>query len=544
MDITKNQRGKGNSMKKKVVYLVLTDAVGSSELDNRTLNPVDWRKKSFKNQLLFLLKYKKSLALKSVGDSLFVIYKTDGNNSEEDITVKKILNCVLEAFKNNTRIPIRCAIHRITGHKQGGEIANDLNSLRTLGDKKLLIKTLREDIFGKEVNRAARIISLVHNPAILVSEDVVMKICKNADEKASQFEPIEFGNENGKLIHSPVPVLYMKGVFEYKKEKNQKPYVVWELGEKEKPTLMPEFKCNQALRLITVRLKKAERLSQKIDGIVNNTLEKLSLHKPDLKLKFYIDMLWKVEDYFILRDPSFERIDRGKTINNKDYLLSLSNLIPTARKKGGALQKNGQIKKLNIKATIKGIEEITWKNDLPNNEFVIPLLAFTTFPDFEHKKRTRDLLSKEDLKHDQLISEIEPQSIDIFENIKIIDKNLINENSWNVLLLFQVFSEFIKQAHNLEKLFEKVEENINEIKVACYGLTTGFTDGFVLYTCPQKWENGLKLILTKIIGDQLAESFYHKIYPIGIFILKQVREFHRLNINIQCLKKLSKKKKR
>jgi len=531
-------------MKKKVVYLVLTDAVGSSELDNRTLNPVDWRKKSFKNQLLFLLKYKKSLALKSVGDSLFVIYKTDGNNSEEDITVKKILNCVLEAFKNNTRIPIRCAIHRITGHKQGGEIANDLNSLRTLGDKKLLIKTLREDIFGKEVNRAARIISLVHNPAILVSEDVVMKICKNADEKASQFEPIEFGNENGKLIHSPVPVLYMKGVFEYKKEKNQKPYVVWELGEKEKPTLMPEFKCNQALRLITVRLKKAERLSQKIDGIVNNTLEKLSLHKPDLKLKFYIDMLWKVEDYFILRDPSFERIDRGKTINNKDYLLSLSNLIPTARKKGGALQKNGQIKKLNIKATIKGIEEITWKNDLPNNEFVIPLLAFTTFPDFEHKKRTRDLLSKEDLKHDQLISEIEPQSIDIFENIKIIDKNLINENSWNVLLLFQVFSEFIKQAHNLEKLFEKVEENINEIKVACYGLTTGFTDGFVLYTCPQKWENGLKLILTKIIGDQLAESFYHKIYPIGIFILKQVREFHRLNINIQCLKKLSKKKKR
>jgi len=544
LDITKNQRGKGNSMKKKVVYLVLTDAVGSSELDNRTLNPVDWRKKSFKNQLLFLLKYKKSLALKSVGDSLFVIYKTDGNNSEEDITVKKILNCVLEAFKNNTRIPIRCAIHRITGHKQGGEIANDLNSLRTLGDKKLLIKTLREDIFGKEVNRAARIISLVHNPAILVSEDVVMKICKNADEKASQFEPIEFGNENGKLIHSPVPVLYMKGVFEYKKEKNQKPYVVWELGEKEKPTLMPEFKCNQALRLITVRLKKAERLSQKIDGIVNNTLEKLSLHKPDLKLKFYIDMLWKVEDYFILRDPSFERIDRGKTINNKDYLLSLSNLIPTARKKGGALQKNGQIKKLNIKATIKGIEEITWKNDLPNNEFVIPLLAFTTFPDFEHKKRTRDLLSKEDLKHDQLISEIEPQSIDIFENIKIIDKNLINENSWNVLLLFQVFSEFIKQAHNLEKLFEKVEENINEIKVACYGLTTGFTDGFVLYTCPQKWENGLKLILTKIIGDQLAESFYHKIYPIGIFILKQVREFHRLNINIQCLKKLSKKKKR
>ncbi|MBM4141764.1 MAG: adenylate/guanylate cyclase domain-containing protein [Nitrospira sp.] len=205
--------------KKEVVYLVLTDAVGSSELDNR-LDPIEWRKCAFKNQLGCLLSSNSnSLALKSVGDALFVIYEVNGNKSKEDKIVKEILYCVWKAFertKNDDafKIPIRCAIHRITDHKKGDGIARDLESLQTSGDKSHLVEALKKDIFGKEVNRAARILSLVHNPTILVSEAIVNMINPNANKIALDFKPIEFKYNNQRLIfHSPVPVLYMKGVF-------------------------------------------------------------------------------------------------------------------------------------------------------------------------------------------------------------------------------------------------------------------------------------------------------------------------------------------
>ncbi|MBM4140405.1 MAG: hypothetical protein FJ242_02775 [Nitrospira sp.] len=304
---------------------------------------------------------------------------------------------------------------------------------------------------------------------------------------------------------------------------------------------MPEFKRNQALRLITVRLKGPESLSKELNNIATNTLEKLSLQNPDLKLKFYIDMLWKIKDYFILRDPSLERIDREKTIDKTNYLQSLENLFST-KKREGNIQKDGQVKQLNINAEKRRIKEITYKSPVVDKEFVIPLLAFTTFPDFEHRKKTRSLLSKEKI-NNSLISEIQPESIEIFGNIKI-DNNLINKKGRNILLLFQVFSDYLEDADNLEILFKDVEQ-ITGLRVVCYGLTSGFTDGFVLYTCQSeqdKWENGLKSILSKVIGVTKAGSFYHKIYPIGVFILEQVPKFSSLKKNIQCLKQLSEKR--
>lgn len=548
LHITKSQDGKGNSMEKKeVVYLVLTDAVNSCKLD-KELKPIQWRQFTFKNQLKCLLSSKSipSLALKSVGDALFVIYKPKGNESKENEIVKEILYGVWNAFEStrndkNNEVPIRCAIHRIIDHEKGDKIASHLESSlkETSGNKTHLIEALKEDIFGKEVNRAARILSLVHNPAILVSEDIVNIIDQNANDKDLDSQIIKFEHNNESLIfHSPVPVLYMKGVFDLDEIKvNKKPYVVWELGKNEEPTLMPEFKCHQALRLITVRLKGPQKLSEEIKNITKDTLENLSLLKPDIKLKFYIDMLWKIEDYFIIRAPSIERIRREGTIVADNYLKSLENLFSTKETEGN-IRKDGQVRQLIINANRERIEEITYGNPVPNKEFLIPLLAFTTFPDFEHLTRTRSLLSREELSNSS-ITEIKPESIEIFGNIKI-DNNLINKKGKNILLLFQVFSSDIEEAENLKELFKNVKViEDHQFRVVCYGLTRGFTDGFVLYTCQSEqdnWNEGLKSILSKVIGDTKAKSFYHKIYPIAVFILEQVSEFPSLERNIQCLK--------
>jgi len=183
IDRKNKKRSKKNE---EVVYLVYTDVVGSGKLDLDPKKVVQWRKKTFLKQLRSLLNPEKSLVLKSIGDALFVLY--DGvNKSDEEGIIKEILCCIHEAFVNTQKPFIRAVVHRITEHKRGREIKNYLGKMiNKQSNMKYLTDTLEKDIFGKEVNRAARILSLVHAPAILVSQDVANQIDPEANKKAIQ----------------------------------------------------------------------------------------------------------------------------------------------------------------------------------------------------------------------------------------------------------------------------------------------------------------------------------------------------------------------
>ena len=151
---------------------------------------------------------------------------------------------------------------------------------------------------------------------------------------------------------------------------------------------------------------------------------------------------------------------------------------------------------------IKKIEHI--KGDIPKEEFGISLLAFTSFPDIEHNLQTRKLLSGET---GNLISAIEPQSIEVYQNIKLskelvesLDSDPSSSNfkgfagKYSILLTFQVYFDSLSDADNLTSLFTDIHEIADDnLKVEFYGLTPGLIDGFVLYTYqPQeKWTSAL-----------------------------------------------------
>lgn len=546
LDRKSKKRSKENE---EVVYLVYTDVVGSSELDKESEKVIKWRKKTFFTQLKSLLGPDQSLVLKSIGDALFILYDSINKDVEENF-VKEILYYLHKAFVKTIKPSIRAVVHRITNHKRGKEIKTYLQRCKNKQkNMKYLTDTLEKDIFGKEVNKAARMLSLVHAPAILVSQDVVNQISKQADEKAIKGESINVNYRRKKLIlHSPVPVLYMKGVFNYHDEKASRiPYVIWELGVIKDATLAPEFKLNQTFRLITARLSNAVMLANRRDEILQITMEKLSFGNPDLALRFYVDMLWEVTDYFIFQNPEFERKERQIKRNN--YLNSLSNLISKTPPENN-IQIEGQAGKLTINFNTCSIDKLTYSaGGVPDKEFVISLLVFTSFPDISHQNQIRKLLSREN--QSGLVKEIEPQSIQIYQSIKFggkfikgLDTGQVFDNfsgfsgKTSILLMFQVYFECLKDADNLASLFEGVEKiEDNNLTVACYGLTAGLIDGFVLYSI-DTWEAGLKSILTKFIAVTDAKDFYYKISPVAAFILKPSCNFSTLKNNIRYLQKV------
>lgn len=427
-----------------VVYLVYTDVVGSTKLDKK--DPIEWRKKSFGEQLDSLLSLENSLVLKSVGDALFVIYEGKDRGLSEQELIKKILYSVWKSFNTaDDQARIRAVVHEIKGHQRGAKIAKYLSKQYTKGHKDNFLEALEKDIFGKEVNKAARILSLVHKPAILVSENVARKITPSAEECATKGNPIPFSlNDQDFVLHSPVPVLYMKGVFDFLEDKDKKPCVVWELGTNPTPTLASEFKSIQAFRLMTVQLKNATELSEKGNQIATEVLEELSLNSPDIKLRFYIDMLWNVIDTFVFQDISFERKDRE--IDKNNFLKSLNLLISKGQNCNGGLQIGGQAGKLDIIANKDCIKQSIYdEKEIPHKDNATSLLAFTSFPDIQHEARIRELLSRESLgaqASTRLITRIIPQSIELYESVKwsetfLSTNNITDESSSD----FKGFSE-------------------------------------------------------------------------------------------------------
>jgi len=543
--------------KGEIVYLVYTDVKGSTNLDKKC-DPIKWRIEAFCKQLEHLLSLTHSLALKSIGDALFVIYEDANNRKKEEELIKEILYGVWQATQkvsyNNQNINIRAVIHRIVGHKRGNAIATKLTKINTNGDKTCFQDILKKDIFGNEVNKAARILSLNHGSCVLLSEEIVKIINNKAVDYAKQGKNIDFGYKGMKFIlQSPVPILTMKGVFNCLKSRRFSPCVVWELNTKEAHSLATEFKSSQALRLILVRLKNAEDISQKRDKIIDETLKKLSIDNPNLVLRFYLDMLWKVIDYFIFHDAEFKRID--SKIDSENYLESMKQIVTKIQFIDNKATIPGQAGELIISADQATIGNVTYiEKNTGDKAFLVSLLGFTSYPDINHGICVRRFLSNDSNRN--LIATIEPQSIEVYRTIMFnskIVKKYINKDPGStdfhaflgkkcILFIFQIYFPYLHQSDNLRDLFNGVEEIDENLEMGFYGLTTGLTDGFVLYICKDNktWDkDGLPSILKKLVSIRNAKSFYQKIYPIAIFVLEEYAEFVAQKKNITYLKNLN-----
>ena len=525
------------------LYLVYTDVIRSTELDKRETNVIEWRKNAFYGQLDNLLQPECSLALKSIGDALFILYNV---GAKKDTSVKDILYYIWKATTSLKKydIKIRVAVHKITGHKLGGDIANHIETLSRFGDIKILIESLKKDIFGTEVNRTARMLSLVHGPAILVSNEIACEIDQNAEVTAIKGGSIQFECNNKKFaVHFPVPILYMKGVHGDKDANGG--YVVWELHQEnediEEAILAPEFKLNQSFRLINALMQNAIEPMKEYRNISERVLNELSFQKPSIELRFYNDILWTVEDYFTICDPSFQR--KPRKIENRNYIGSLRHIITKIDKNDDEiLTIQGQKSKINIKANQNSITSIAIDNSAPSTRFMISQLAFTSYSDNKHKDRTRELLSKQNISNS--IKQIEAQSIDLYKGIRFTDQLLkslgddkiltsfegFGDNC--ILLLYQVYSDYLREATS-ETIFQSVSDITSCVS---FGLTTGMTDGFILYKT-QDYKNEIKTILTQLISAQ-SNEFYYKIYPVMIIMLS-MSKYLPLKRNIKYLAKVS-----
>lgn len=543
------------------IYLVYTDVKGSADLDNKFSDCIEWRKKAFCDQLKNLIIPYKPTVLKSIGDALFVIYENSKPREIELERLKFILHCVWKSTQDinyeRCKIPIRAVVHRIEGHKRGNAIAQILTKKKILKSNNAFTQILRKDIFGTQVNLAARILSLSHGSCILVSNDVAKIINKDSIlfAKSGKIIPFEYGKQSYSL-HSPVPILYMKGVFNNNKSVIHNPYLVWELDPlkvEETPHLASEFKSSQSFRLILVEIRGSKNIAKVQAQIATEAIERLSFNRPNEKLIFYVDMLWKVIDYFHLHDATFDRIT-GK-INPDNYLESINDLITKRLSKGNIsiLGQSGELKFSVNKNSIKNVSYNTQSRNIIQKAYLTPLIAFTSYPDINHGTIVRKMLSKDHLNNE--ILHIEPQTVELFRTIvfnkETLTKNMKEDGSTDfrafsgkrcILLIFQIYFKFLKESDNPKKLFKGVKAINKSLEVAFWGLTSGLTDGFVLYICNNdkhkiddiNWQNGVNIILDKLVSIRV-ENFYSKIYPLAMYILEEDSSFVPQKRNIKYL---------
>lgn len=544
------------------IYLVYTDVKESANLDNRFQdNCIEWRKQAFCDQLKNLIMPHKPTILKSIGDALFVIYENSRPQETKADRLKFILHCVWKATQDinykQCKISIRAVVHRIEGHKRGNAIAQILIKKNILKSNSAFTCILRKDIFGTQVNLAARILSLSHGSCILVSNDVASIINKDSTlfAKRGKNIPFEYKSQTYSL-HSPVPILYMKGAFNNNKSITHDPYLVWELEPlkvEETPHFASEFKSNQSFRLILVEMRSSKNIAREQASIASEAIKMLSFNKPNEKMIFYVDMLWEVIDYFHLHDATFDRIT-GK-IDPDDYLKSINELI-TKRLSKRSVSILGQSGVLSFSVNKNGIKNVYYKTQDKNispKAYLTPLVAFTSYPDINHGTLIRKMLSKDHLNSE--ILHIEPQTIEIFRTIEFkketLAKYMQKDASTDfrafsgkrcILLIFQIYFKFLEEADSPLKIFKEVEAIDKSLEVAFCGLTSGLTDGFVLYICSNdknkkddvNWRNGIRIILDKLISIR-KENFYSKIYPLAIYILEENSGFVPQKRNIKYL---------
>lgn len=566
-DNTGTKSGKNNSEKfGETLYLVLTDVKDSCHKDDDPARVAAWRACSFCTQLEHLLSTNEHVVLKSIGDSLFVLVKNSGQ-------ITAILENVYIAFhecnnckkcrmsscrkhspqnrskcKNNTEI--RAVIHKIKFGEQnrmGNDVVAAIEAKNIDGGimkkAKRLIDSLKNDIFGKEVNRASRILDIPTEAVVLVTNDVVQDVFVEQCESYSSEEKDEAKSHilaNGKLdvavgdkhyhIHTPVPLTHLKGFTDISIES---PYLVWHFSKSDGYTeaiLAQEYREKQSFRILLTRLMGSKQLSDsKISTeIYNEVLDLLNKNGRQQSFKFYTICFWNIVDYFELQDVNFLRLmqdDKDKLLKSKKCTGQTYELtIETPKDSTNAI--------VNLSKT-KG-----------KQDYMLASVIIDSYHKRSSSQLNRELYElKDESEGRNLVKFIEPQTIDIFSDNVFVNVLTENINGGCFLLVFYRFF-FNHKMESINKYFNSIDNlKIDNEKITpiLRGTLTGLLDAFVVYelkgttdssTHDKIFEEAIKEILSYtlqqkgLLGSKMAgENFYSLSYPTSIFILKKNDKF-------------------
>lgn len=539
------------------LYLILTDVVNSCDKDNDTC-PIKWRKKVFYEQLNKLLIQDGSIALKSIGDALFVIIPNDNNKC-----IGTLMN-VLEAFIacKISNFEIRAIIHKVcygngAKNKKGGDIATEISKIKNSNIKaKHLIDSLSYDIFGRQVNKASKLLSLLQGGAVLLSEDVVSDLINQPVNESTKIiteiynnkiRSIEIKIEDNKLlyvIHSPVPITFLKGFDKLDKSDDdhiskEKPFIVWHLTAKkniEEARLAIEYKERHSFRLLMTDLKTPQNILTKNADIQESVL--LPLTKDKESFMFYTDFCWNVYDYYNFESIDFSRLKRKEF--NKNIFRRYTKIF------------SGQSFSLEIKAQKNSFSTELIPKEGIKQDFILPMIVMDSYTQKMSSQTNRSIYqkNKEDIQQavKVKIDRIEPQSIDIYEKISFnnnIDTNKLQSNY--LLVFFRYFFDKLKDGDNsLQEIMSlDITDSDDELQIKpfIYGRLSGMVDAFALYEINSEkivdlienhiWKNAIEKYLKfnfeqkGYYNTECRDNFYSCSYITSLFLLNENKEFRK-----------------
>lgn len=586
-------------LKEPPAYLIYTDVLGSSKIDyviqssdndktefektakKETQTKIDkilnWRKKTFTHQLKSILNSDYNcFVVKSIGDALFIkVTEIPEDKEEEKILCTKILEMVYNASleqvivddANEIKINIRTVVHKVINHKTNLLLDyNDIFMQPTHIQKQkcnLFIKTLQKDIFGNEVNKAVRIQDLVKGKAILVSDNIVKLFA--SDEvylgRINTYENISINNSL--YFHSPVPILFLKGCYDYIKEEGSRLLTVWQLansrviGPDTKSTLAIEFKSYQMFRMLNCNFKDDSFVNIKID--IDKIIKEINSSFFYLKKrieeeqtveninryfinKFHNALIFKIYDFYSLSPIDFTRKDCA---NDTDIRKNIEELVPNFE----TIKGKQSILNISILDTTS-IEVTKSVINTKNTKNFIPILLFSAFPSQKYASYGKKFLQDEITVEGYSRISIQPQTIPIHEKVNIskyFQNELNREPDVNSVKIDGKFILVFFGVHNAtddadsDKIFNEIDHtNFDEdYKIIAYGLMPGNIDGFILYKLinpNSTFMNGQKCnIIAKILTKFYkypSSSVYKHTYPLSLFLLESIEDYTPIKTNI------------
>jgi hypothetical protein len=514
------------------VFVIFSDVFRSYDHDNTLSDLISWRKVNFINQLSHFLN-SRGVVVKSFGDALLIktVFNASPSNDEVESLLSKLVK-VYEEFAGNTAIKL--TIHVLGNRYAHGEkIAADLQS--ALGEEYEheffpdFIKSLKADLFGSDINLAAKVQEFINkNATILVSDDVVKLLNLAPDKTRYEFK--------GCTLYSPVPLSYLKGI--------STPYIkVWELSKsgRERHILAQESKQYHIIRFLNAdldfrNLDLKNPINELIESVYVDSYHKVFTARKNEVLEFHTDITFKIQDTYRFKKIDFNRdsnllaanmpIDNYKAFRGEmDFQNPIESLINELR-----ILDDGA-GRLDCKITPKGYKDLS-------NAIIsfIPLLSLCSFPNQETSMRLRKLYEVEqNLNETSTVLRIEPQTIEVYQYIDITNGSYKKEDRIYLLMFFSVYRDHIDIADDRTSLFKDVSL-YRAPKVCSKGILVGLVDGFVIYesSCEDLEKDItslLNLLFAKMPENARYQSFYDYVFPISIFTLK-LKDINEENVEI------------
>jgi len=522
------------------VVIVITDELESVSKDKSANNKqelVERRKELFVKQVKSLVEPGSGwTVIKSVGDSLIIrLDLTKGQLAKSlKCCLRSLLNAQTLLYNKNEDAtkagPIRIAVHFTYLEKI--VTGQELKPLKkALQDRKMpsgvilepFLNSIEYDIFGSDMNRAARLASIPEKGLFVVSDEVMDNLCNKKQKETDS--PLELKLDRKTFAWARAfPLTDIKGFTKYT---YRFPWPIWEIiphktNQNSLFYLGPQLKELQAIKVVVAKLHTVEA----------KTLAVQSFQKilRDNRCPLYVDLVFKIKHHHELFASVRNRKFDEQIAALKDKIAALKDKITAPKNKA-----------------------VIWKEEI--SEEIAGLIScyimFTSVPNIRVNRQLREYFAPKDAKNPEWSFQL--VSYDIYESFKI--NSCLKENKdltsckYFFLLLFQIRNDFAKDADNLRRFFEEKQEEplliqngYGDILPFAYGLIEGDVDGFVLFGANGRGTN-LAERLREIIQNNvlLASGFFTKVAPISLYELEPLRMNKDKKDNLEYLKLVRKK---